>query len=201
MQTLSEAKSAIETAWPKIKDECLAVLGSELHYQAMIYHLLRQYGGVPLEQIGMNVKMWIDSPVSPLFQKLDQKKHKDYQGGFEPIPDIVIFKPSIHSDWRRRNNEATLLNMLVAIEVKASERAAKRLSPSEITLDIQKLAAHRDEVKARGAEMYPVMLVIDSAPQENERMTDSALTHSHELANELNVGFLYVSGGNEIYSI
>ena len=104
MQDLNEAKQAIRSAWPIIKAECLSVFGSELHYQSMIYHSLRTEGMVPLRQIGMNVKMWIDNPVSELFQTLDRRKHQDFQGGFEPIPDVVIFKPSINGDWRRRNN-------------------------------------------------------------------------------------------------
>lgn len=201
MHNLTDARHAIEETWPAIKAECLSVLGSELHYQAMIYHLLREYGKVPVAQLGMNVKMWISNPVSSLFQKLDQSKHHDYQGGFEPIPDIVIFKPSISGDWRRRNNEATLLNMLIAIEVKASERAKGRLRPSEINLDIQKLAAHREEVEARGASILPIMLIVDSAPIERERMTERALDECQRLAMKLKVGFLYVSPTNEIYCI
>jgi len=201
MKNLSDAKRAINNAWPKIKSECLSVLGSELHYQAMIYHLLREHGKVPVNQLGMNVKMWIDDPVSSLFRNLDKRKHQGFQGGFEPIPDVVIFKPSVNGDWRRRNNEVTLLNMLVAIEVKASERANGRLQPSEIILDIQKLAAHREEVRARGADMLPIMLVVDSAPTEKERMTKYALEQSQDLAMELGVGFLYVSPANDIYRI
>lgn len=201
MQNLDDAKEALKRTWPKIKSECISVLGSELHYQAMIYHLLRQYGKVPVGQLGMNVKMWISNPVSSLFQDLDKRKHQDFQGGFEPIPDVVIFKSSINKDWRRRNNKATLLHMLVAIEVKASERANGRLQPSEITLDIRKLAAHREEVIAKNADMLPVMLVIDSAPDPKERMTEYALKKSYDLAKELDVGFLYVSPEHEIYSI
>lgn len=201
MQNLTDAQQALKSTWPKIKSECLSVLGSELHYQAMIYHLLRHHGEVPVDQLGMNVKMWITEPVSPLFQDLDKRKHPDFHGGFEPIPDIVIFKPSINGDWRRRNNKATLSNMLVAIEVKASERAGGRLRPSEIILDIKKLAAHREEAMGKEADMFPVMLVIDSAPDEIERMTESALKKSQDLAKELSVGFLYVSPTNEVYSI
>jgi hypothetical protein len=201
MENLAEAKIAITEAWPKICTECLAVLGSELHYQAMIYHLLREQGKVPLNQIGMNVKMWIDNPKSELFRQLDKKKHHAYQGGFEPIPDVVIFKPSINGDWRRRNYEKTILNMLIAIEVKASERANSRLQPAEITLDIQKLAAHREEAVSIGAEMFPVMLIIDSAPNENERMTAYALDKSQDLASELEVGFLYASPTHNICRI
>jgi len=201
MKNLSDARQAINMAWPKIKSECLSVLGSELHYQAMIYHLLREHGKVPVNQLGMNVKMWIDDPVSALFRSLDKRKHKDFQGGFEPIPDVVIFKPSVNGDWRRRNNEVTILNMLVAMEVKASERENSRLQPSEIQLDIQKLAAHREEVKAKGADMLPIMLVVDSAPKQKERMTEYALEQSQDLAMKLGVGFLYLSPTNEIYHI
>ena len=201
METINYAKKALRDSWSNIKDECLAVLGSELHYQAMIYHSLRTVGNVPLGQLGMNVKMWIDDPVSELFQTLDQRKHQNYQGGFEPIPDIVIFNPSINSDWRRRNRQETLLNMLMAIEVKASERENNRLQPSEIQLDIQKLAAHREEVIARGSDVLPVMLIIDSAPMEKERMTSNALSKSQELADSLGVVFMYTSSTIEICGI
>jgi hypothetical protein len=43
-----DALAAIDKAWPTICEECLSVLGGELHYQAMIYHALRSAGGVPL---------------------------------------------------------------------------------------------------------------------------------------------------------
>lgn len=201
MQTQNDAREAIIKSWPKMKEECLSVLGSELHYQAMIYHTLRTHGNIPLKQIGMNVKMWIDNPISELFQSLDIRKHKDFQGGFEPIPDVVIFKPEIKGDWRRRNNNETLLNMLAAIEVKASERERGRLQPSEITLDIKKLAAHREEVQARGADVLPIMLIIDSAPLEKERMTEYALQKSQDLAEKMGVGFIYVSQNHEIFNI
>ena len=36
MHNLTGARQAIEETWPAIKAECLSVLGSELHYQAMI---------------------------------------------------------------------------------------------------------------------------------------------------------------------
>ena len=201
MHTRNDAIVALRKAWPQIKSECLGVLGSELHYQAIIYHALRHSGGVPLSQLGMNVKMWIENPVSELFQELDLRKHHNYQGGFEPIPDVVIFSPEINADWRRRNNVNTLRYMLMAIEVKASERSKKRLSPAEITLDIRKLAAHREEAACRGNDMLPVMLVIDSAPLEQERMTPLALVKAKELADELDVAFMYVSPEEELYGI
>lgn len=59
-----------------IKKECLSVLGSELYDQAMIYHCLRTQGAVPMSHLGMNVKMWVDDPVSDLFKKLDQRRNK-----------------------------------------------------------------------------------------------------------------------------
>ena len=147
MKNIEEAKVILDNTWSDIKNECMNIYGSELHYQPMIYHCLRAYGGVPKEQIGMNVKMWIDNPISKVFQGLVQKRHEDYRGGFEPIPDIVLFSPNINSDWRRRNYKNTLDNMLIAIEVKASEREKSRLRPKEIITDIEKLDAHRQEVE------------------------------------------------------
>jgi len=200
MQTIKEAMSALNAAWPSIKSECLSVLGSELHYQAMIYHCLRQYD-VPIDQLGMNVKMMIYDPISPLFKELTEKRHQDFRGGFEPIPDIVIFKPSIKGDWRRRNYEKTLSYMLVAIEVKASERERGRLRPGEIIQDISKLSAHRDEVESKGSTMYPVMIIIDSAPLPKERMTQSGYEESIKAATDSNVGLMYTSPEREYNSI
>ncbi|MFC1665159.1 hypothetical protein ACFL17_05965 [Pseudomonadota bacterium] len=193
MNTITDAKKSLLAAWPKIREECLSVLGSELHYQAVVYHCLRIHGAVPVSQLGMNVKMSIKKPVSTLFKELVQKRHQDYRGGFEPIPDVVIFRPEIDGDWRRRNNENTLINMLIAIEVKASERAGARLRSKEIITDIDKLAAHREEAKSKGADMLPVMMIIDSAQKEKERMTFSALESSIENAKKLDIGILYCS--------
>ena len=103
----------------------------------------------------MNVKMWIDDPVSELFRRLDLKKHEDYRGGFEPIPDVCLFSPSVDADWRRRKRKETLAALLLAIEVKASEREKSRLGPGEITKDITKLSAHRQEAEARGSSFSP----------------------------------------------
>ncbi len=201
MHSTEEAREALKTAWPLIKSECLSVLGSELHYQAMIYHALRTDGRVPANQIGMNVKMLIENPKSNLFKELSNSKHKDYQGSFEPIPDVVIFKPEINSDWRRRNKKNTLENMLIAIEVKASEREKGRLSPAEIALDIRKLAAHREEVLNRGSSMLPIMMIIDSARTESERMRRKALEQACILAKDLDVGMMYISPTFEVCSI
>jgi len=158
----------------------------------MVYHYLRTAGRVPLTQLGMNVKMWINDPTSELFQELGARKHEDYKGGFEPIPDVVIFDEGIAADWRRRNYLKTLKHMLVAIEVKASERANGRLRPGEILKDILKLAAHREEAHGVGSVMYPVMMIIDSAPIERERMTDASLEYAADAANRHEVGFMYV---------
>jgi hypothetical protein len=182
----------LSRAWPMIVEECRAVLGGELHYQAIVYYSLR-VAGVPRTQLGMNVKQYIIGPVTPLFQERDLRKHADYRGGFEPIPDVAIFTPDIGGDWRRRNREATLQHLLVAIEVKASERANARLRSSEIIRDIRKLAAHRDEIRHRGGAMEPVMMVIDTAPLDTERMNRAAVELSSRTANEQGVCFLYVS--------
>ena len=95
LDTIDDARGGLIKAWPKIVKECRRVLGSELHYQAMVYHCLRHYGKVPIDQIGMNVKMWIDDPVSSLFRELDKRKNPYFQGGFEPIPDVALFASGI----------------------------------------------------------------------------------------------------------
>ncbi|MGB3614923.1 MAG: hypothetical protein WBA10_14110, partial [Elainellaceae cyanobacterium] len=170
-------------------------------YQAMIYHCLRQDGQVPINQIGMNVKMWIDNPVSYLFKCLDLAKNPNFRGGFEPIPDIVLFSSRINGDWRRRNNKETLLNMLVAIEVKASERKSGRLGKAEIVRDVVKLAAHREEAEAKGSKMYPIMLIVDSAPLRAERITFDSLAAVEEAALAYGVGLLYTSSEHEVNTV
>lgn len=56
MRTPVEALEALIRSWPMIVEECRCVLAAELHYQAVVYHCLREVGGVPPGQIGMNVK-------------------------------------------------------------------------------------------------------------------------------------------------
>jgi hypothetical protein len=193
MLNLHDALHAFDVAWPSLCNECLAVLGSELHYQAMVYHALRTAGGVPVTQLGMNVKQYIPDVQSELFKRFDTAKHKDYRGGFEPIPDVVIFSPAVDGDWRRRRREHTVKHMLIAIEVKASERANGRLSQAEISTDIKKLAAHRHEVRHLGYDFHPIMLIIDSAKVPEERVAEKSLRVCRELACELDVEWRYVS--------
>ena len=187
------ARAALARAWPTISRECLAVLGSELHYQAMIYFALRTAGAVPVTQLGMNVKQWIPDVQTDLFKKFDQAKHEAFRGGFEPVPDVVIFSPTVEGDWRRRQREKTLSSMLLAIEVKASERAGARLSRAELERDVLKLAAHRGEVRARGHDFHPVMMVIDSAPAATERVTASVRESVESLARSVGVEWLYAA--------
>jgi len=193
MESPRTALAAWEIAWPYIVAECRQVLGSELHYQALVYHCLRTHGGVSLRQIGMNVKQSVTNPVTPLFRQLMGRRHPDYRGGFEPIPDIVVFNGKIGGDWRRRRADVTLLNMLLAVEVKASERHNGRLTKGEIIHDIEKLAAHRAEVRERnGSPFIPVMAVIDTAPQPSERMRQSALDQCVVAAREHDIYLFYL---------
>jgi hypothetical protein len=193
---IAAAKHLLQTAWPAVIDECRAVLGGELHYQAVIYHCLRN-AGCPRTQIGMNVKQWIDNPVSDLFNSRDLRKHADFRGGFEPIPDLLLFSSGIEGDWRRRNYANTLKFMICAIEVKASERSKARLTPGEVRADIAKLAAHRDEVVHLGGNMLPVMMVIDVAPESNERMRMDAITNCARYAAAEGVAWFYASRESE----
>ena len=146
----------------------------------------------------MNVKIWIEGVVSDEFRRRDLRKAEGFRGGFEPIPDVVLFAPEIAGNWQRRNRENTLRHMLLAIEVKASERAGGRLGFGEIERDIRKLHAHREEVRHRGSDMLPVMMVIDVAPEVRERMDPAIVARCAERARELGVGWMYVSPEEEV---
>lgn len=87
----------------------------------------------------------------------------DFQGGFEPIPDVVIFRPDIRGDFRQRNRANTLQQMLAAIEIKASERHKGRLKPGEVIEDILKLDALRTEARYRQADVLPAEIIFDTA--------------------------------------
>ncbi len=197
VETRADALDALTRAWTSFVAECRSVLGSELHYQALLYHCLRAHGQVPSRQLGMNVKIWITDVVSELFRKLDKKKREGFRGGFEPIPDVVIFRPEINGDFRRRNRENTLRQMLVAIEVKASERYLGRLQPGEIVKDIEKLEALRIEARHKGSEVLGAVVTIDTAPEENERMTPEACRLTEAAARNLGVCLFYVSPSEE----
>ena len=197
-ETQADALSALTRAWPPFAAECQSVLGSELHYQAVLYHCLRIHGQVPPGQLGMNVKIWITNVVSEYFRKLDERKHPEYRGGFEPIPDVVIFRPEIDGDWRRRNREKTLRQMLMAIEVKASERKEGRLRADEIVKDVLKLEALRIEARHRGSDVLPAIVAIDTAPEVNERMTLEARRVTEAAARERGVCLFYVSPSEDV---
>lgn len=186
------AISRLKSAWPLIVEETRSVLGGELHYQAIVYHCLR-LAGVPARQLGMNVKQMIPNPVTTDFRQRASQRNPGYAGVFETIPDVVLFAPDINGDWRRRRYEETCRHMLLAIEVKASERANARLRLGEIAGDILKLAAHRKELEHQGFRMTPVMMVIDVAPESRERMTDEARRESRRIAIERKVGWMYCS--------
>jgi hypothetical protein len=197
----AEALEALTQSWSRIVEECRGVLGSELHYQAVIYHCLRSVGDVPSEQLGMNVKIWITDVVSEFFKELDLRKVEDFRGGFEPIPDLVIFSAEIAGDFRRRNYANTLRHMLLAAEIKASERFQRRLRADEIIDDIMKLDALREEAQAREADFIPVVIVVDTAPEEVERMGSWTLTEVRDAASSRGVCFFYLSPEDGFFDI
>lgn len=201
MRSRTEAIEALTRSWPRIVEECRDAWGSELHYQALIYHCLRGVGEVPPRQLGMNVKIWITDVVTELFKTLDLKKNEAFRGGFEPIPDLVIFGPEIAGDFRRRNHEKTLRCMLLAAEIKASERYQNRLRPREIIDDVLKLAALREEAQARGSDCVPAVIVVDTAPEEIERMRSYGLKETRDAAFESDVCFFYLSPEDEFFDV
>jgi hypothetical protein len=146
----------------------------------------------------MNVKIWIEPVTSEYFRKLDEGHAEGYGGGFEPIPDVVIFRREIAGDWRRRNYENTLRQMLMAIEVKASERHLGRLRAGEIVNDVLKLEALRIEALHKGGpDVLPAVVIIDTAPEANERMTPEARRETEAAARGRRVCLFYVSPSDE----
>jgi hypothetical protein len=141
----------------------------------------------------MNVKIWTPNVVSDLFRELDVRKAEGFRGGFEPIPDVVVFGPAMGGDFRRRNHANTLRHMLVAIEVKASERHLGRSRPGKIVDDILKLDALRAEARHRGSDLLAAVVVVDSAPEVAERMTPGGRRAAEDAALEREVGLFYVS--------
>lgn len=143
--------------------------------------------------------MYITDPVSEQFKDLVLKRHENFRGGFEPIPDVVLFAPEIDGDFRRRNRVNTLGHMLLAIEIKASERANNRLTSGGIAKDILKLKAHLEEARARGGDFTPAMMVVDTAPDDNERMRPWALEQIKNEASQCEVHLFYLSPTTQFY--
>ena len=191
---VQQARKSINNSIDKITEECKSVLGSELHYQAIIYHCLRQYGNVPISQIGMNVKITFLNPKTKFLKDGMKNKKPEYQEGKEIIPDITIFSTNIKSDFRRRNSKNTLKETLYSLEVKASERKNGRLRPKEIKTDILKLKAQYTETNLKhGIEIGIGMLVIDTAPKSNEKITKKTLNEIVAFAKENGVDLWYCS--------
>ncbi len=132
------------------------------------------------------------------FRKLDERKHPDFRGGFEPIPNAVVFEPEIGGDFRRRNYANTLRRMLLAVEVKASERHRGRLAAGEIVDDVLKLEALRLEaLHEGGSDLLGALVVMDTAPEGKERMTLEARRTVEDAARERGVGLFYASPSEE----
>ncbi len=72
------------------------------------------------------------------------------------------------------------------------------MTTGEITRDIHKLAAHRDEVQFLSSDVHPVMMVIDTAPLAEERMRPQAVEAVRQTAHDTNVSFFYVGSEREI---
>ena len=149
INNIEQARNSINNSFDQIQTECKSVLGSELHYQAVIYHCLRNVGKIPISQIGMNVKIYIYNPKTTFLKEKMNKKHKGYRAGQEIIPDITIFSENVNADFRRRNFENTLKETIYSLEVKASEREKGRLQFKEIMTDILKLKSQFIETKIK----------------------------------------------------
>lgn len=191
---------AISKAYPEIIKECRNVLGSELHYQAMVYHLLRKEGEVPLGQLGMNVKTTIKDVQTEFLSERIKKKNINFQSdGIEIIPDVSIYHPDIKADWRRRNYKSTLQQTLYSLEIKASERQNGRLTFGEIKEDVLKLKAQFDETKIKhNLEIGVGMMIIDVTPNEGEKMKRNTLEDVIKLCKEYQVDLWYFDREQQI---
>ena len=148
-------------------------------------------GGCPRGPARANVKIWLEGCTTKYFRARDRQKIPEYRGGFEPIPDVVIFHEDIKGDWTRRNYLETARCLLLAVEVKVSERQGSRLQPGEIIDDIEKLAAFKEELRHRGTKMVPVMLVVDTAREPEGRMTEFSFQEVRDHSRALEVPFFY----------
>ena len=189
LTSVTEAVAAFRSAWPHFVSECRSVLGSELHYQAMLYFCLRSHGLIPLRQLGMNVKMMVRDPITEAFIEWTEKRSEGYQVGFEPVPDVVIFSSKIEGDWRRRRclhadlALSSHVHILAEFELKASEWKDGRITPGKVIHDIVKLASHREEVACmrKGLSLpviqpYQAVVIVDTAPEPRELMKEKAIT-------------------------
>ncbi len=190
--TVTEAIAALKNSWNIIIQECRSVYGGELQYQAILYHILRKVGEVPVTQLGMNVRVKFYQPISKAFIERSNSRKEGYEGVHEVIPDVVIYDPNVRGKWQRRLADRTVKNMLLAMEMKCSERKEGRIQPAEIRKDLLKLHALREEAEARSRTISPVVFIVDTAVDPNERMRDSALNQIKAEAKDLNIGLLYL---------
>jgi len=200
MNSVQECQKSISNSFRAIILECRSVLGSELHYQAMVYFNLRLIGKIPVSQMGMNVKTTAENPVTDFFKSRVEAKHINFRSfGIEFIPDISIYTTNLNSDWRRRNFKNTLKETLYSLEIKASERYKSRLAYKEIETDIFKLKAQYDETFSKYGKRIGVgILIIDTAPKINERMKSSTLARLLELSKQNDIDFWYFSQDEEL---
>lgn len=200
MNSAAECITCISNSFDNIVSECRSVLGSELHYQAMIYYILRSVGQVPVSQMGMNVKTTIKNPKNDFLKFRIQNKNIKFQSdGIEIIPDLTIFGRAINSDWRRRNYKNTLKETLFALEIKASERHKGRISFKEIETDILKLKAQYEETLINCRRKIGIgILIIDVAPDVNERIKTSTLKRIIELSKSNSVNLWYFNQDEKI---
>jgi hypothetical protein len=92
IQSPEEVKQIISSCFDLVVTECRLILASELHYQAMLYHHLRHPGGIPFNQLGMNVKTTITDVQNTYLLRKSFLRNANYQSAdIEIIPDITVF--------------------------------------------------------------------------------------------------------------
>jgi hypothetical protein len=140
----------------------------------------------------MNVRIKFYNPVNKDFIERSNSRKEEYRGVHEVIPDLVIYDPDVRGKWQRRMADGTVRSILVTMEMKCSERKQGRLQQGEIEKDLKKLVALREEAQARSKQILPVMFIVDTAVDHEERMRQSVLQNIIQKAKLLNIGLLYL---------
>ncbi len=203
IQSPEEVKQTISNCFNLVVTECRLILASELHYQAMLYYHLRHTGGIPFNQLGMNVKTTITNVQNPFLLQKSFLRNTNYQSAdIEIIPDITVFSQEINHDWRRRNFANTLKETLYSLEVKASERHKGRLQQKEVETDILKLVAQREETRRLFNRRIGVgMFIVDVAPDPGERMKAPILEALIELTRQQEVDLWYFNQESQVEAL
>jgi len=147
--------------WEKFYPATRQVFGSELSYQALLYHTILEHTSDPrnvnFRSVALNVKIGIYKPLTHKAREKAKESAEGYQDYFGCIPDLVVFKNGFHGNHKRANGVRNLLWAEMLFELKVNERTVHnentdesrtgRIRPGEIIEDIDKLVILREEAE------------------------------------------------------